>query len=82
MRLLELFREVDKDSDGCLDWSQLYRLVLRLVPDATPAHIRYVQLLLDRTGDNRVRYKVREAGAATGRAVRWRDAAWRGVMEG
>eukprot|EP00198_Chlamydomonas_reinhardtii_P008888 XP_001698225.1 flagellar associated protein [Chlamydomonas reinhardtii] len=57
VRLLELFREVDKDSDGCLDWSQLYRLVLRLVPDATPAHIRYVQLLLDRTGDNRVRYK-------------------------
>ncbi|KAG2441658.1 hypothetical protein HXX76_003276 [Chlamydomonas incerta] len=57
VRLLELFREVDKDSDGCLDWPQLYRLVLRLVPDATPAHIRYVQLLLDRTGDNRVRYK-------------------------
>ncbi len=53
LRLLEVFREVDKDGDGALCWSQLYRLVLRLVPDAHPAHVRYVQLLLDRTGDNR-----------------------------
>lgn len=52
VRLLEVFREVDKDGDGALCWSQLYRLVLRLVPDAHPAHVRYVQLLLDRTGDN------------------------------
>ncbi|GLI69504.1 hypothetical protein VaNZ11_014138 [Volvox africanus] len=57
IRLLEVFREVDKDGDHALDWQQLYRLVLRLVPDATPAHVRYVQLLLDCTGDNLVRYK-------------------------
>ncbi|GLC52223.1 hypothetical protein PLESTB_000596700 [Pleodorina starrii] len=57
IRLLEVFREVDKDGDRALDWQQLYRLVLRLVPDATPAHVRYVQLLLDATGDNLVRYK-------------------------
>ncbi len=50
---------MDKDADRALDWSQLYRLVLRLVPDAHPAHVRYIQLLLDSTGDNRVRYKVR-----------------------
>lgn len=52
-----MFREVDKDADGALDWQQLYRLVLKLVPDTTPAHVRYVQLLLDCTGDNLVRYK-------------------------
>lgn len=46
-----------QDNDLALDWQQLYRLVLRLVPGATPAHIRYIQLVLDTTGNNLITYK-------------------------
>lgn len=68
IRLVEVFREADKDCDGALDSAQLYRLVRKLVPDVSPAQLRYLQLMLDADGDSKVSYK--ELATALKAAIR------------
>ncbi|KAG1665339.1 hypothetical protein FOA52_011753 [Chlamydomonas sp. UWO 241] len=57
MRLVDVFRETDKDGDNALNDKELLRLVERLVPGAGPAHVRYLQLMLDVSADKKVTYK-------------------------
>ncbi len=45
-RLLELFREVDKGCTGRLGPEQLRGLVVRFLPDPSPAQLRYLQARL------------------------------------
>lgn len=57
VRLVEVFREMDRDGSGSLNTEQLNRLVKRFVPDAQPTHLRYLQLILDADGNARISYK-------------------------
>eukprot|EP00854_Cymbomonas_tetramitiformis_P005699 gene5699-6887_t len=71
-RLLELFRECDKDRDGYLDEHELQKLVSHVLPSCTVStqQLRFFQLMLDLDGDGRVTYRefasaVRECRAAS-----------------
>lgn len=68
IRLVEVFREADKDCDGALDTAQLYRLVRKLVPDVSPPQLRYLQVMLDADGDSKISYK--ELATALKAAIR------------
>lgn len=57
VRLLDVFKEVDKDTDMRLSSGELFRLVKFLLPGATPAQLRYLQLMLDDDGDRLISYK-------------------------
>ena len=44
-------------TDMALNAQQLMRLIRGLLPDASEAHMRYLQLLLDADGNNLITYK-------------------------
>ncbi|GAX81428.1 hypothetical protein CEUSTIGMA_g8858.t1 [Chlamydomonas eustigma] len=50
MRLFDVFKEADKDADNVLNGEEMLRLVQRLIPEAGPAHARFLSLMLDNGG--------------------------------
>ena len=52
LRLVDVFNEADKDSDGALNTSELFRFLRRLAPEAGPKHARYLQLMLGASKGN------------------------------
>eukprot|EP00899_Mesostigma_viride_P027765 jgi/Mesvir1/8173/Mv12477-RA.1 len=57
VRLLELFREYDKDRSGGLEPTELRKMVKLLLPNATQKQLRYLQVILDANGDGVISYK-------------------------
>jgi Ca2+-binding EF-hand superfamily protein len=73
-RVLELFREIDKNRDGDLRIQEVMRFVKRIVPDVTDVQAARFRMVLDVNGDGKVTYKevrehVRTRLAATARLL-------------
>lgn len=60
-RVLELFREIDKNRDGDLKIQEVLHFVKRILPDVTDVQAARFRVALDANGDGKVTYKeVRE----------------------
>eukprot|EP00898_Chlorokybus_atmophyticus_P007992 jgi/Chlat1/8194/Chrsp76S07631 len=57
VRLLELFKQFDKDNDGYLNSAELRMLTKKLAPEAGSRQFQAFQMLLDENGDGLVSYK-------------------------
>lgn len=56
-RLLEIFRQEDKDRDYALSGSELGNLIRRVMPNLSPSQLRYLLVMLDNNGDGAITYK-------------------------
>ena len=56
-RFKAMFDRFDADGTGALDDAQLRRFVSTLLPESSPAEMRYFQVMLDVDGDNLVTYQ-------------------------
>jgi len=55
-RVLELFREIDKNRDGDLKIQEVMTFVKRVVPDVTDVQAARFRIALDANGDGKVTY--------------------------
>ena len=56
-RMLELFKELDRDQTAFLEKREISTLVQRIVPTASNAQIKYVRTVLDFNTDGKLSYQ-------------------------